>query len=250
MSVYLIPFFFIMASEVENGVDSHSLFIALMSAQWASLTFTFAALNAPDMKEGQKNANKILNIINSPNEGSYYSPIYEGSNELTPEIARRSIQFHNVWFKYPNSSDKWVLRNLSFKVGAGKSLGITGSSGCGKSTIIQLILRFYEPQKGYITIGGIRINEFTLVSLRQHFGYVQQEPIIFNCSVLNNISYGMPHAKYREVIHAAKDSNSLEFIENIKDRRFSDCQNKSSLDYDSHANDLRYGKLSDGFRAI
>ena len=79
-----------------------------------------------------------------------------------------------------------------------------------------LLLRFYEPNKGYITIGGTKITEFSIKSLRSIFGLVQQEPIIFNCSVMENILYGKPHATAQEVKRAAELAKADIFIEKLK----------------------------------
>ena len=122
---------------------------------------------------------KILFIIARPKEGAETSPIKDGSETLTKQNASMDIVFHNVWFKYPLESSKWVLRNFNLTIKGGQKIGLIGESGCGKSTIVQLLLRFYDPQEGEITINGINIQELNISSLRSMFGLVQQEPVLF-----------------------------------------------------------------------
>eukprot|EP00345_Euplotes_harpa_P003173 CAMPEP_0168329500 /NCGR_PEP_ID=MMETSP0213-20121227/7146_1 /TAXON_ID=151035 /ORGANISM="Euplotes harpa, Strain FSP1.4" /LENGTH=116 /DNA_ID=CAMNT_0008332839 /DNA_START=211 /DNA_END=557 /DNA_ORIENTATION=- len=115
-------------------------------------------VNAPNFAKGVTAASKILGIIETPTEGTLESPVIEGDRELTREQAKQDIEFHNVWFKYPLEDSKWVLRDFSLTIRSGECVGFVGESGCGKSTIIQLLMRFYNPQQGHITIGGTPIS--------------------------------------------------------------------------------------------
>ena len=117
-----------------------------------------------------------------------------------------------MWFKYPLENSKWVLRSFNLTIKGGHTVGLVGESGSGKSTVVQLLLRFYDPQEGYISIGGTNIKEFTIISLRSMFGLIQQEPILFNTSVMENIIYGKPDANSDEIVKATTMSNSHEFI--------------------------------------
>ena len=149
-----------------------------------------ALQNAPDWSKGKESANKIIRIIESHKEGTLESRIVDGDRIMTPEIAQGEIEFKDIWFRYPTSSGGWVLKGFSLTIPAGQSIGLAGESGCGKSTLIQLLLRFYSPQRGSITINRISIDSFTIKSLRAQYGLVQQEPLIFNTTVLDNICYG------------------------------------------------------------
>ena len=153
-------------------------------------------------------AAKILSIIARPKEGTETSPIKDGSETLTKQNASMDIVFHNVWFKYPLESSKWVLRNFNLTIKGGQKIGLIGESGCGKSTIVQLLLRFYDPQEGEITINGINIQELNISSLRSMFGLVQQEPVLFNTSIMENVIYGKPDANAQEIVSATKMANA------------------------------------------
>jgi ATP-binding cassette, subfamily B (MDR/TAP), member 1 len=121
------------------------------------------------------------------------------------------IEFENVSFKYPMRNEE-VFNNLSFKINASNKIGIVGPSGCGKSTIFQLILRFYDVDSGRILLDGIDIRNYDVQFLRECFGVVQQEPLLFNGTIEYNIKYKKPDASDDEMKKAAEMANALKFI--------------------------------------
>jgi len=140
-------------------------------------------------------------------------PLTPFSRERVPSFDR-SIKFSNVSFKYPGT-DVPVIRGIDFTVHKGQIVAIVGSSGSGKSTILDLLPRFYDIQSGVISIDGKDVKEFDLVGLRHLFGIVSQETVLFNETVFNNIAYGLENASESEVIDAAKAANAFEFIEKL-----------------------------------
>lgn len=126
---------------------------------------------------------------------------------------RDQIRFRNVSFSY--DSDKAVLNGIDLSVDAGHIVAIAGPSGTGKTTVINLIPRFYDPTAGSIEIDGVDIREFTLKSLRDAIGLVTQEIILFNDTVLNNIAYGRETIEREEVVRVAKAANAHGFIEGL-----------------------------------
>ncbi|OYV87515.1 MAG: multidrug ABC transporter [Ignavibacteriae bacterium 37-53-5] len=132
----------------------------------------------------------------------------------------REIKFDNVWFSYPQSrigemklaNGGYVLKNIAFSARKGEILAIVGPSGGGKSTLIDLIPRFYDPTQGAISIDGIDLRTVTTKSLRALIGIVSQETILFNDSVRNNIAYGLSDFPTEKIIEAAKAGNAHEFI--------------------------------------
>ena len=202
-----------------------------------------ALQNAPDWSKGKESANKIIRIIESPKEGTLESKIIDGDRIMTPEIAQGEIEFKDIWFRYPTSSGGWVLKGFSLTIPAGQSIGLAGESGCGKSTLIQLLLRFYSPQKGSIKIGGISIDSFTLKSLRAQYGLVQQEPLIFNTTILDNICYGRSEATVDEIKEAAEIANATKFISELTEK---DDELIELADHD----DDRFSSLGDGYRVM
>ncbi|MDX1471982.1 MAG: ATP-binding cassette domain-containing protein, partial [Flavobacteriaceae bacterium] len=121
---------------------------------------------------------------------------------------------NNVSFKYDN---EYVLKNFSLSVHKGKSVALVGQSGSGKSTIANLVTRFYDVSEGEITIDGINIKDITQNSLRHLMGLVTQDSILFNDSIKNNLLLGNPDANDSEIIDALKVANAWEFVKELPD---------------------------------
>lgn len=106
-------------------------------------------------------------------------------------MSDHAIEFEHVWFAY--KEENWVLQDISFKLKKSKTLAVVGLTGAGKSTLVNLILRFYDIQKGIIKINGIDIKEYSLHDLRSLFSIVLQDPVIFSATIAENISLKQPH---------------------------------------------------------
>ncbi|CAF1376268.1 unnamed protein product, partial [Rotaria sordida] len=122
------------------------------------------------------------------------------------------IHFSNVYFSYPSRPDVPILTNLSFNIKFGQTVALVGSSGSGKSTCIQLLQRFYDPQLGSILIDGKQVNQYNLKWLRKHIGVVNQEPVLFHTTIRQNILFGSDSATNEEIYQAAKIANAHDFI--------------------------------------
>jgi ATP-binding cassette, subfamily B, bacterial MsbA len=134
--------------------------------------------------------------------------------ELIYTRLRQGIRFENVSFAYP-ATDKQVLNGIDINIPQGKTIALVGYSGAGKSTIADLLPRFYDPTGGRILLDGKDLRDYDLQSLRQAMGVVSQDTFLFNNSVRFNIAYGLPEATEAEIIAAAKRANALEFIEQL-----------------------------------
>ena len=130
----------------------------------------------------------------------------DGAQDL--KIFTEAIEFDKVWFKY---EDRWILKDVSFTVEKGTTVAIVGATGAGKSTIVQLLPRLYEVQKGGIRIDGLPIEEYTRKSLRDHISYVSQKPFLFYDTIAANIAYGEDYSM-EEIRDAAKKAHADEFI--------------------------------------
>jgi ATP-binding cassette subfamily B protein len=126
-----------------------------------------------------------------------------------------AVEFENVWFAY--NDEDWVLRDVSFQLNPGESIAVVGHTGAGKTTLTNLLLRFYDVQRGGIRIGGIDIREFALDDLRRHFGLVLQDPLLFTGTIASNIKLGDQAITDGAVQSAAAHVNLLEFVSGLPD---------------------------------
>ena len=120
-----------------------------------------------------------------------------------------SIEFKNVSFAYDK---EFVLKDINLRIEKGKTFALVGPSGGGKSTLADLVPRFYDPSDGEVLLDGISLQDYEIESLRKQMGVVTQESILFNDTIFNNIAFGMEHVKEEDVMHAAKVANAHEFI--------------------------------------
>jgi ATP-binding cassette subfamily B protein len=125
-----------------------------------------------------------------------------------------SIEFDRVKFSYNKS--KTIINDVSFKIVGGSLIGILGATGAGKSTLINLLMRFYDVDSGRILLNGVNIRRVKIPEYRSLFSIVLQEPILFSTTIRENIAYGKTDASEREIIEAAKDANAHEFICNLE----------------------------------
>ncbi|GIV33748.1 MAG: ABC transporter ATP-binding protein [Chitinophagales bacterium] len=138
--------------------------------------------------------------------------IREKPNARPIDSFRDKIEFRGVSFAYYNYDDKWVLRDVHLTIHKGKVVALVGPSGAGKTTLVDLLPRFYDPVEGQILIDGIDIRDYRLSDLRRLMGVVTQEAVLFNDTVFNNIRFGVENASLESVIQAAKIANAHEFI--------------------------------------
>ncbi|MFI2742856.1 ABC transporter ATP-binding protein [Zhouia sp. PK063] len=176
------------------------------------------------VKRGNGAAERILELLSTENT------IKDADNAVTLPSFDSHIKIENISFKY---QDDYVLKNFSLEIPKGKMVALVGQSGSGKSTIANLITRFYDVNEGTISIDGHNIKNLTKASLRSTMGIVTQDSILFNDSVANNIKIGKPEATNNEVVEAAKIANAHEFITNLPQQ------------YDTNIGDSG-GKLSGG----
>uniref|UniRef100_A0A7N9AQL0 ATP-binding cassette, sub-family B (MDR/TAP), member 4 n=1 Tax=Mastacembelus armatus TaxID=205130 RepID=A0A7N9AQL0_9TELE len=160
-------------------------------------------------------AHKVYSIIDRiPSIDSY------SEDGFKPDFNQGNIELKNIHFCYPSRPDVKVLNNMSLSVKSGETFALVGSSGCGKSTTIQLLLRFYDPQEGSISIDGHDIRSLNIRYLREMIGVVSQEPILFATTIAENIRYGRPDVTQQEIEQAAKEANAYDFIMNLPDQKF------------------------------
>ncbi len=179
-------------------------YLALFSQLIApAKSFTTAYYNIQKGLASTERVNKILNAEVA---------IQDPKSPKTLINFEKQIEYKNVSFAYREAEIGWVLNNINLKVEKGKTIALVGQSGSGKTTMADMLPRFYDPSQGEILIDGIGIKDITLADLRSLMGIVTQESILFNDTLFNNIAFGMENVTEAQVIEAAKIANAHEFI--------------------------------------
>ncbi|XP_050378891.1 ABC transporter B family member 2-like [Argentina anserina] len=194
---------------MEKGLASFrsvmkSFFVLIVTALAMGETLALA----PDLLKGNQMVASVFEVTDRRTE--VLADIGEDVTKLEGTIELRGVQF-----SYPSRPDVVLFRDFNLKVHSGKTMALVGQSGSGKSSVISLILRFYDPTAGKVLIDGKDIKKVNLKSLRRHIGLVQQEPALFATSIYENILYGKEGASEAEVIEAAKHANAHSFISSL-----------------------------------
>ena len=178
-----------------------------------------------DINTAKNSFKSIFRLLAVKNEIDHTPEGNIGKN--MPDKIEGKIEFKHVYFKYPVELEKnevinpflmkqkYILKNVSFSIKPGQKVALVGFSGSGKSTVIKLLERFYEPEKGNILIDGIDIQDYNLYELRKRIGLVGQEPILFRRSIYENIEYGKLNSDRDSILKAAKEA-SIEHLFNLK----------------------------------
>lgn len=192
----------VIKGQISPGDLSAFVFYAIVTAgAVGSLSEAMTAFN-----QAMGAADRIVSLL------SHQPELSGNSSTEHPAIADGKISFDHVRFHYPTRPETQALDNLSFTVKAGESVALVGPSGAGKTTIFQILQRFYDPQSGAITIDGCDITRFNARDIRRTLGVVSQDPAIFSISVADNIRIGRPDATDEEVRRAAELAQAHEFI--------------------------------------
>jgi ATP-binding cassette subfamily B protein len=162
-----------------------------------------------DMQRAAGATERLMELLHAPSD--IVSP---PQGKALPHVAS-ALRFERVTFHYPSRPDHAALADFTLEVRAGENLALVGPSGAGKTTLFQLLLRFYDPQQGRILIGENDIREADLKSLRETIGIVPQDTVIFSADAMENIRYGNPGASDEEVRAAARLAAADEFIERL-----------------------------------
>ncbi|XP_042540641.1 phosphatidylcholine translocator ABCB4 isoform X2 [Dipodomys spectabilis] len=194
---------------VEKLYGPYRVFSAIV---FGAVALGHASSFAPDYAKAKLSAAHLFNLFERQPLIDSYSK--EG---LWPEKFEGNVTFNEVKFNYPTRPDIPVLQGLSLQVKKGQTLALVGSSGCGKSTVVQLLERFYDPLAGTVLLDGQEAKKLNIQWLRAQLGIVSQEPILFDCSIAENIAYGDNSriVSQEEIVSAAKAANIHPFIETL-----------------------------------
>ena len=149
--------------------------------------------------------------------------VHDGSGAVSEDGAEGVVEFRNVSFKYPNAED-YVIRDISFTANKGETVAFIGSTGSGKSTIINLIPRFYDATDGQVLVDGVDVRDYTLKQLRNRLGYIPQRSVLFTGTVASNVSYGdngKPAPDEEQIKRAVHIAQGAEFVEKMPEGYYS-----------------------------
>ena len=202
------------------GYETGDLMILLMSLSMAAMGVSSALTLSDDFKKTSISAAKVLDIIETPPK------VDRKKGNSLPSI-KGKIEFKNVTFKYATAKTN-ALNNLSFVISPGETVALVGESGCGKSTTLQLIQRFYDVDKGQILLDDVDMMTLSPVFIRSQISIVPQSPVLFSMSILDNIRYANPTGfTKQEVANAARIGNAHNFIMEIPNNYEAEVQQTS-----------------------
>ncbi|KAI9573606.1 ste6-like protein [Boletus coccyginus] len=217
---YVIALVFWYGAQLVSNLEfsTTSFFVALMSTTFGAMQVGNIFSYVPDISSARSAGAAVLKLIDSTPEidaESTAGKTFEGKN------VRGQIRFEDVHFRYPTRPGTRVLRDFSFKVEPGTYVALVGASGCGKSTVIQMIERFYDPLSGQILLDGNPVNEFNVQEYRKHIALVSQEPTLYAGTVRFNVLLGatkpQSEVTQEEIEAACRDANILDFIRSLPD---------------------------------
>lgn len=201
-SIALIIWFVGVRSNSYNiNLGDITFFIMMINMFFRPIRMLADRLNTLQM--GFVSAERVFKVLDT-------NEMISNHGKLIFESVKQSIEFKKVWFSY--IKDHFVLKDISFKINANETVALVGSTGAGKSTVINLLSRFYEFEEGQILIDGHQINNYTLETLRQNTGVILQDVYLFNDTILNNITLCNPNISFEQVIDATKKIGLQEYI--------------------------------------
>ena len=191
---------------ISDSAEQISVGLLVSFISYATMFYgpvNFFANLSDSTQNAMASAERIMDILDAEPEHDF------GKGNTKANLGGR-IEFKNVSFSFDRT--KKVLKNINLTIEPGDIVGIVGTTGSGKSTLINLLLRYYDHYEGKITVDGVDIKKIDMEYYRSHIGYVQQEPMMFHDTIYNNIAYGDDHFSEDDVIHAADIANAHEFI--------------------------------------
>ncbi|KAG5112742.1 hypothetical protein JHK82_036011 [Glycine max] len=195
---------------IEKGYTGGEVVTVIMAVLTGSMSLGQASPSLSAFAAGQAAAFKMFETIKRKPEIDAYDTTGRQLDDI-----RGDIELREVCFSYPTRPDELIFNGFSLSIPSGTTTALVGESGSGKSTVVGLIERFYDPQAGEVLIDSINLKEFKLKWIRQKIGLVSQEPVLFTCSIKENIAYGKDGATVEEIRAAAELANAAKFIDKL-----------------------------------
>ncbi|XP_058757109.1 ABC transporter B family member 11-like [Vicia villosa] len=195
---------------IEKGYTGGEVVTIIFAVLTGSMSLGQASPSLSAFASGQAAAFKMFETIKRKPEIDAYDTTGRKLDDI-----RGDIELREVCFSYPTRPDELIFDGFSLTIPSGTTVALVGQSGSGKSTVVSLVERFYDPQAGEVLIDGINLKEFQLKWIRQKIGLVSQEPVLFTCSIKENIAYGKDGATDEEIRAAAELANAAKFIDKL-----------------------------------
>ncbi|KAL5568080.1 hypothetical protein UlMin_024655 [Ulmus minor] len=196
----------------QNKAKGGDIIAAVMSILFGAIALTYAAPDIQVFNQAKAAGNEVFEVIQRKPTISY------SSKGKTLEKIEGNIQVRDVYFSYPSRPEKQILQGFSLSIPAGKTVALVGCSGCGKSTIISLVTRFYDPSQGEVLIDDHNIKDLDLKFLRKNIGAVSQEPSLFTGTIKDNMKVGNMDADDQQIQNASEMANAHSFISRLPDQ--------------------------------
>ena len=196
---------------IENaGMSTGSIMAAISYVTQILMSVMMVSMMFQSVSRAMASAGRINEVIDA-------DPVIEGGS-VTEGTGKATIEFKNVSFRYPGTHGDPVLRDINLKINQGETLAIIGATGCGKTSLVNLLPRFYDATEGTVLFDGVDVKEYDLSALREKIGYVMQKSELFSDTVANNIRWGNPEATMEEIKEAATIAQAADFIEGFNEQ--------------------------------
>nr|XP_039267519.1 ATP-dependent translocase ABCB1-like [Styela clava] len=214
-SMYAISFWYgiVLILDPNEDLNAGDMVVVFFNILMAAFALGTIGSNMEYFSSAKAAAYKVFEVVDRVPPIDIFS-----SEGLKPDIKDGEITFKNVRFCYPSRPEVEVLKGISFTVEKGQTVALVGQSGCGKSTCVSLIQRFYDVALGSVEIEGVNVRHINVKWLRDKIGVVAQEPVLFNTTIAENIRWGREGVTQAEIIRAARQANALDFINSLPKR--------------------------------
>lgn len=198
----------------DNSITAGQLMAFLVASQGVQRSLAQGSILMGGVIRGMTAGSRVFEYLNVEPKVDLIS-----GSIIPDENLKGEIRFEGISFAYPSRPDQLVLKDFNLTLKQGQTVALVGSSGSGKSTVAALLERFYEPKTGAIYIDGVNLAEVSPIWLRNEvIGYIDQQPILFGCSIKENIRYGRQNATNEEILEASQHSQSHDFIESLPEK--------------------------------
>ena len=196
---------------IENaGMSTGSIMAAINYGTQILMSVMMVSMMFQSVSRAMASAGRINEVMDA-------DPVIEGGS-VTEGTGKATVEFKNVSFRYPGTQGEPVLKNINLKINQGETLAIIGATGCGKTSLVNLLPRFYDATEGTVLFDGVDVKEYDLTALREKIGYVMQKSELFSDTVANNIRWGNPEASMEEIKEAATIAQAADFIEGFNEQ--------------------------------